>query len=611
MSVAPIKFGGPYAPTPGVAPLNFGSDGPPPINPATVSIGMTVAAPILQSNAIYAANINNLFEVEALLPWSRAASVKTQTDSEWGNAQTARVQNALPWQRALTQNENVSGGFTDLTSFTLHNTLSWGVGNSLNMVVDSLFSDLIKIHNLNALPWRQAAILNAQVSEQYKQLTPIKKQIEILWGLSANLNKLFTIYYGGSIPLDLFWYLPWGDAIKPPSGAESPYIPPIIPPYTPQYGINFQEKYSPINSKNVNINFGVPKIIYVPAQKVYFIVNTFSLKRVDDNTPIEIISASVGIDQNSWCWSFSAEIPYNQFEKIEPQESGPVEVELEINGILWRFLIENYNDKKVFAKTDITISGRSVTAYLENPYAPVRSIVQTLEMTSRQMAQAELERPGLVTGFDLNWQLIDPLGWLMPANTWSYSDLTPMQVIQALAQGAGGFVNSHPSQKTLMILPEYPKPFWEWDGANIAKSIPKTIIKTQNLKWMEKPLYNGVYVSGENTGVTGFVKRAGTDGAFQAPMYVSPMISHVTAARNKGMSILSAGGKQAQISLDLPMHQSIGLLTPGMLIEITNGGVGIEAPWRGLIRSTAISATRSKGLTINQSIELERHYGVF
>ena len=338
-------------------------------------------------------------------------------------------------------------------------------------------------------------------------------------------------------------------------------------------------------------------------------MNSISLKRVSDNVPIDILGASVGIDNNSWCWSFGASIPYHHLDRVEPTSAGPVEVELEINGIVWRFLVEEYDEKKQFGKTDISIKGRSVTAYLESPYAPVRSFTQSTSLTSRQFAEAELTRAGLITGFTLDWQLIDALGWQMPANTWSYSDLTPIQVIQAIAQGAGGFVNSHPADKTLLVLPEYPEAPWDWASAAIAKSIPKTLIKNQNLRWTEKPLYNGVYVSGENTGVTDFIKRTGTDGAFQAPMFVSPMISDHAASRNKGKAILSAGGKQAQVGLELPMEPALGLLTPGMLIEVTNGGYGTESAWRGLVRSTAISAAWGNGLTVSQSIDLERHYG--
>jgi hypothetical protein len=313
------------------------------------------------------------------------------------------------------------------------------------------------------------------------------------------------------------------------------------------------------------------------------------MKRVSDNTPIELVSASVGIDKNSWCWSFSGAVPYTEFEKVEPTATGPVEVELEINGLVWRLLIEKYNTKEVFAKTDISISGRSVTAWLDEPYAPVRSFVQTTTLTSRQFAEAELTRAGLVTGFTLDWQLIDALGWQMPAHTWSYTDLTPVQVIQAIAQGAGGYVNSHPSAKELIVRAEYPRPFWEWAAATADRTIPESLILSRSLDWEERPVYNGVYVSGELTGVNDFVRRTGTNGAMQAPPFVGPMISDHSAARSKGIAILSASGKQARVGLELPMEPTLGLVTPGMLVQVQKDA---SNNWRGLVNSTQIGAAR-------------------
>ena len=330
------------------------------------------------------------------------------------------------------------------------------------------------------------------------------------------------------------------------------------------------------------------------------------MRRVSDNISIELNSASVGIDSGSWCWSFSGSVPYTEFAKVEPQASGPVEVELEVNGMTWRLLVEKYNQKEVFAKTDISISGRSVTAWMDSPYAPVRSFNQATSLTSRQFVEAELTRTGLITGFTLDWQLIDPLGWQMPAGTWSYNDLTPVQVMQAIAQGGGGFINSHPSLKQFIVLPEYPAPFWEWDAAQVQKVIPEALIKSRGTDWDEKPAYNGVYVSGEATGVTALVKRTGTAGDFQAPMYVGPMVSAAAAARQKGISILSAGGKQAKVSVSVPMEPSLGLVTPGMLLEVQKSETN---KWRGLVRGTSISANWGHGLTVEQAITIERHYG--
>lgn len=173
-------------------------------------------------------------------------------------------------------------------------------------------------------------------------------------------------------------------------------------------------------------------------------------------------------------------------------------------------------------------------------------------------------------------------------------------------------MNSHPELKRLIVRPEYPTGFWDWPSETPDLYLPRALIRSQNLKWTEKPLYNGVYVSGENTGVTSLVRKLGTLGDFQAPAYVSPMISDNIAARMKGLAILSSGGKQASVGLEMPMEQSVGLITPGMLIEVVSAGVGPATPaWRGQITSTNIAASWSGTLKVSQSVEVERHYGGF
>ena len=46
-----------------------------------------------------------------------------------------------------------------------------------------------------------------------------------------------------------------------------------------------------------------------------------------------------------------------------------------------------------------------------------------------------------------------------------------------------------------------------------------------------------------------------------------------------------------------------GLLPPGAFIEVDEG-----AGWRGIVRSTGVSADWSDALTIAQTVEVERHY---
>jgi hypothetical protein len=469
------------------------------------------------------------------------------------------------------------------------------------------------LHSLRSptVVWEVAAPASNLTDSGFQQLTSLKLRRTYLWYEAACTQLLQKFIFGKAKNLEVSRRVPWEVAANVLNGRG--FTLPVNPPYTPFYNLNFLCKCLFPDALLIRLNFGLLACEelagLVPIQKVYFIVNTISLTLVSDGSSVGINSASVGIDSSSWCWSFSASIPYSDLEKVEPTIAGPVEVELTVNGLQWRFLVEEYDQNKVFGKTGVNIRGRSVTAFLDNPYAPVRSLSQDTLILSRQLAENELSRPGLETGFSLDWSLVDELGWVMPANTWSYTDLTPVQVIQAIAQGAGGFVNSHPKLRQLQVRPDYPAPYWDWAAYTVDKVLPNSVIRYQSLRWSEKPNYNGVYVSGENTGVLALVKRAGTAGDYQAPMFVNPMISDPSAARSKGSSLLSSGGRQANVDLQLIMEPAIGLLTPGMIVEVTNTGVGGEAAWRGLVSSTSISANWSSGLSVTQSIVVERHYG--
>ena len=614
MTVADLNFTGTYSPPQASnANLNFGAGSNSTVDPADVALTMSKLAPYFTVNTLYASNVSRPVGIEQDMLWQPTVGESAQTDGGWGYAQTDRRYTSGAWGLGLGLHDELVVKHGQLDSNRSGSDIPWNMAlRADSESFDEVFVDLLRTRLTTISQWQLGEQASRSVSDKFVQLKPTRHARSMPWEEANKLSLVESLGFNHGSNFTWSTKVPWEDGRKPAFGSELPYVPPVTPPYSPFYDLNFRCRCVVIDPLNVLLNFGpdpCPVNVEVPSRKVYFIVNSISLKRVSDNEPIGILGASVGIDNNSWCWSFNATVPYNQLDRVEPTSSGPVEVELEINGLLWRFLVEEYDEKKQFGKTDISIKGRSVTAYLESPYAPVRSFSQTTSLTSRQFAEAELTRAGLVTGFTLDWQLIDALGWQMPANTWSYGDLTPIQVIQAIAQGVGGFVNSHPVDKQLIVLPDYPEVPWAWASAAVAKSIPKSLIKNQNLRWSEKPLYNGVYVSGENTGVTAFVKRTGTDGAFQAPMFVSPMISSSAAARHKGKAILSAGGKQAQVGLELPMEPTLGLLTPGMLIEVTNGGYGSEPAWRGLVRSTAISAAWGNGLTVSQSVDLERHYG--
>ena len=76
----------------------------------------------------------------------------------------------------------------------------------------------------------------------------------------------------------------------------------------------------------------------------------------------------------------------------------------------------------------------------------------------------------------------------------------------------------------------------------------------------------------------------------------------------RGRNVLSEGGPQAVVSLELPLTvkgQPLGLVLPGQLVEVLEDA----SPWIGLCLATSVSTTGNGAGRVTQSLSLERHYG--
>ncbi len=145
----------------------------------------------------------------------------------------------------------------------------------------------------------------------------------------------------------------------------------------------------------------------VPILKVYFMSNSVDAVRLPGREPIPAKSLRLSVDEGSWAWGLSASLPYRALEMVEPTASGPVEIEIAINGVAWVMLVEGFDVRREFGQARLDIRGRSTAAYLAAPYAPKRSFIPAVPFASRQLTEQELTRAGLMTGFALDWRLPD------------------------------------------------------------------------------------------------------------------------------------------------------------------------------------------------------------
>lgn len=339
---------------------------------------------------------------------------------------------------------------------------------------------------------------------------------------------------------------------------------------------------------------------------VIFVTNSVSLTRTDDGREINLLGFSVGIDSNSYTWSFSATVPLSELSKVDTAHEQRIGVDFTCNGNLWRFILDSCDDSVSFGESSLTIKGKSRAMLLAHPYAQQRGFKFDTAMSARQIADAELNRNGVASGFTLDWQLAGVNGWDVPANTYSYTGKTPINSLQWIAEAAGGFINADMSADILHVLAHYPIPSWEWAAQTPGINLPMSLITSRSRGRVNKPAYNGVTLYGENdNGIGALIKRTGTSGGYQPPMVTSDLMTDTAAAISRGKMILSDTGDIGNIGISMPLVADIGVLKPSTLIGVNDG-----ESWVGMVRGTTITGRLSsnRALEIDQSIDVERHF---
>jgi len=336
--------------------------------------------------------------------------------------------------------------------------------------------------------------------------------------------------------------------------------------------------------------------IIVPILRTYIVSNSQSLTLASTGQVIPASGISLGIDADSWVWGWQASVPGAYLSLLQADLGDLVEVIANINGNLFRLAVEHIQRDRRFAKSTLAISGKGRAAWLAAPYAALINRTNASAMTAQQLMAAALMDNGVPIGWDLDWRITD---WTVPAGVWSHAG-TSMEACLTIAEAAGAYIQAAPQEQVLQVLPRYPAAPWHWADLTPDFDLPEDVCVTEGIEWMDKPAYNTVFVAGQADGVLGHVTRTGTDGGLAAPMVTDPLMTHADAVRQRGTRILSDTGRQAHITLSLPVLEETGIIPPGQLIRYHEGG----KTHLGLSRSVAVSAQFPK---IRQNIVLETH----
>lgn len=340
---------------------------------------------------------------------------------------------------------------------------------------------------------------------------------------------------------------------------------------------------------------------------VYLTMNTLQITDIATGTPLDIQGVTISLDIDSISWKFSG-TAYGQgsLDLVRPDESGMSDIEVVINGHRWIFSIDSYSSDEKFPTQKFTLSGLSRTQYMASPFAPARSLTNTVATTAAQAASAELEN----TGFSLDWPTGDDQDlpdWPLSAGTLSYREKSPAQVIGQIVGAAGGVMIPHMADDGWTIQPRYRTPPWQWDSATPDAAIYIGMIRSRSARYEPSQACDACFVSGINHGVSVDVQLTGSGGLNPMPDVFDDLITAPAVAISRGKNELSATGSKVIeiLSVIIPESKAApGILLPGQIVRITHDDELKD--YTALVLSVSISAQRAGAAEIYQSVTLER-----
>ena len=101
----------------------------------------------------------------------------------------------------------------------------------------------------------------------------------------------------------------------------------------------------------------------------YLLMNIITNIVLPDRTPLELPSMEISLDIDSFSWSFTRQLlGASNIALVQPDENGPKQSEVDVNGWKWVFIIERYSTNRRFDDERYTIYGSSRTQLLAAPH---------------------------------------------------------------------------------------------------------------------------------------------------------------------------------------------------------------------------------------------------
>ncbi|CAN7366790.1 hypothetical protein LJR118_002180 [Acidovorax sp. LjRoot118] len=509
-----------------------------------------------------------------------------------------------PWAQGHAVSTGLRVPYQTTEAVDVASRARWGHGRAVQSEHRAPWLLLRKVDEQRRAPWgRYAARPAHQVRAPWVIARVVDERSRAPWGSYAARPALQPrMPWGVPLFIDLQRHAPWGQyAARPARALQAPWV---------RVRRVDLEQWLPWTkfSRQLNPGWGVvvpggePPVdengtVIVPVRKVYVVKNEITLMRVDGGLAIPAYAFQMGLDADSWTWSWSATVPASALALVQPGPDGdPIDVLATVNGVPFRLAAERVASPREFANHRVNVSGRGRAAMLDEPYAPVLNHGNTSARTAQQLMGDVLTLNAVPIGWDVDWGITD---WLVPGNVWTHQGAY-MSALRDIADAAGAYLQPHDTDPTLLVRARYPVAPWDWTPDMAEVELPASATAMEEIEWERKPAYDRVHVSGTTAGVLAEVNRTGGAGVLVAPMVTHPLITHVDAARQRGLSVLADTGRIAHVTLRLQVGEEAGVIKPGAMVRYVDGAT----TRLGLVRSTSLEWSRP---SLRQTITLETH----
>lgn len=618
--VAGLDFGTPNTAPAGpdvVVPIVFGAGAEPDEAPIVITGRFAFGGSVL---ANVDAGVHRGVSQQTALPFGPAQALPVQTAAPWDQSQALPVKAAQQWQPAEPLHQQTAAPWTDTERQTQCARAAWSNSPTEHAQTTALWAQAAVQRLLRAVAWDTAQDAGTRAVIRWDEATYTRHTAELPWQQARAAGRETRAPWDKRPTASTFALIaPWDVAQALHTCRSGPvYVrpaPPVIPPDAETVALRFCALYAAHPASAVPIVFGLNPCgwlfptapLYILPARYYMAVHSLTAALLPSLEPVPITDLNISADVGSWGWTFSASGPASLFDALTPVSGLPRSIRFTLDGLQWSFLIDQVQRSEAFGQRGVKFSGRSLTALVAAPYAREAERLNTSPADAQQLAAQALD----LTGIGLDWGIQD---WLVPTGAWSHTG-TPLDAVAAIAEAAGGYLQSARNAPTLLVRHPYPLlpggvpggP-WNWYHSGVDPDVELALdsLITTGIERRDGPDINSVYVSGTTQGVLAWVKRTGTAGEKLAPLITDPLITHATAAQQRGLSVLGAAGPKHWVSLDLPVltgDSQPGVLDVGQLVQ-----VNAAQPWRGRVRS--VSARAAFGAEVRQTVTLERHLEV-